>query len=91
MFGDAKIYIPLKDFKDPNPVTVTASIQDNLNPHLSIKSSVDITEKGISKEKGTAANKEDTPPDPEKETLTLDTSTQAIYFEDSGSGSAWYE
>ena len=88
VFGDAKIYIPLKDFKDPNPVTVTASIQDNLNPHLSIKSSVDITEKGISKEKGTAANKEDTPPDPEKETLTLDTSTQAIYFEDSGSGSA---
>ena len=88
MFGNAKVYIPLKDFKDPNPVKLTASIQDPLNPHLTIHASKDITEKGIPKKKGSAADEEETPPDPEKATLTLDTSAQAIYFSDTGSGTA---
>lgn len=85
-FGDATIYIPLKDFKDPNPVTVTASIQDPLDPHATIAKSIDITEKGIPKKEGSAANEEELPPDPLDKTITLDTSAQAIYFEDSGTG-----
>ena len=86
IFGDARIYIPLKDFKDPNPVTVTASIQDPQNPHLTIKASKDITEKGLVKDKAGTVNEIKGHPDPEKVTLVLDTSTQAIYFKDSGSG-----
>lgn len=80
-FGDARIYVPLKDFKDPNNVTVTASVQDPLNPKDKITASAEITEKGMEDE-----DDPPDPPDPEDLTLTLDMTTQAIYFEDSGSG-----
>lgn len=76
--GEGTIYIPLtKDLK-ANTVTVTASIQDPLDPENLLTASASVTEKGIPEGK-----KE---PDPETLSLTIDMKTCALYFKDSGSG-----
>jgi len=64
--------------KDSNTVTITAYVQDPLDPTNYLSGTAVITEKG-QKDKKSA-------PDPEQVTVRIDESIVTIYFLDSGSG-----
>ena len=78
--GEGRIYIPLAGNKDPNRVTVTATVPSPKDPSVNLTGSVEVTENGIPE------GEEE--PDPSEATITINMQSHALEFRDTGSGEA---